>query len=518
LSINERKRILTSHIYGVDIDTQAVEVTKLSLLLKALEGLNEQEIQKELFNERVLPDLSRHRKCGHSLIGTDFYIQGTLGLSEDDQYRINVFDWETEFADVFRDGGFDAVIGNPPWGADIDDYTHYFEEKYPNSTQSYKDSFKIFIEKAYSLAKEGSLFSFIVPSVFMLQPRYIDVRRFLRDNTTIHRLWNIGDGVFGPHVVAPCAIFIVEKVKAKEDHVVLFMDTTNLKTDEQRVDAAQNAVYRKIGQNVYKKTAEETFISFYRELKANEVFLKEILDCKDCGIKQQRVGVGLSEKGKSDLTERLFYEGKKQNNIDKKYLIGADLDKNGWFIDESHERYFRGDYKKILKKNEIVYFNETIFNLEEKIVWRQTSDRIRANILGKGWFANTLQAGILKNPSYNIRYILGLLNSRFINFIYLETVKEGGRVFPQVKMGKLRLLPFRTINFSKKPDKAHHDKLVGLVDQMLALKKKERAETVPQTKTMLGRQIQAVDKQIDALVYELYGLTEEEIRVVEGEV
>jgi hypothetical protein len=351
----------------------------------------------------------------------------------------------------------------------------------------------------------------------MLQPRYIDVRRFLRDNTTIHRLWNIGDGVFGPSVVAPCGIFIVEKGKVKDDHTVLFMDTTGLKTNEQRIEAIQNAEYRKIEQNTYKKTTEETFVSFYRELKANEVFLEEILDCKDCGIKQQRVGVGLSEKGKSDLTERLFYEGKKQNDFDKKYLIGADLDRKGWFVDESHERYFRGNYKKILKKNEIVYFNENIFNLEEKIVWRQTSDHICASILGKGWFANTLQAGVLKNSSYNIKYILALLNSKFINFIYLETVKEGGRVFPQVKMGKLRSLPFRIIDFSKKSDKAAHDKLVSLVDQMLVLKKKEQAETVPQTKTMIGRQIQAADKQIDALVYQLYGLTDEEIKVVEGE-
>ncbi|MDR3108662.1 MAG: N-6 DNA methylase, partial [Planctomycetaceae bacterium] len=114
LTISERKRILTAHIFGVDIDTQAVEVTKLSLLLKALEGLSEQEIQLSLFNERALPNLSSNIKCGNSLIGNDFYSQGTLNLTEDKQYKINAFDWQEEFKEAFQDGGFDVVIGNPP--------------------------------------------------------------------------------------------------------------------------------------------------------------------------------------------------------------------------------------------------------------------------------------------------------------------------------------------------------------------------------------------------------------------
>jgi hypothetical protein len=351
----------------------------------------------------------------------------------------------------------------------------------------------------------------------MLQPRYIDVRRFLRDNFAIYKLWNIGDGVFGSHVTAPCGIFIVEKVKPAKNHQVLFLDTTALKNNERRIDVINNPSYRKIDQKNYCKTVEETFVSFYRELKENEVFLEEIIDCKDCGIKQQRVGVGLAEKGKSDLTERLFYDGKKQGSNDKQYLIGADLDRRGWLINTSNQRYFRNDYKKILKKNEIVYFNEEVFNLDKKIVWRQTSDRIRATILGPFWFANTLQAGILKDNKYDIKYVLALLNSKYLNYIYLETVKEGGRVFPQVKMGKVRVLPFRRIDFSKKNEKAKHDSLISLVDKMLELKQKEAAEPNQQLKTMISRQIEGVEKAIDTAVYGLYDLSENEIKVVEGE-
>jgi hypothetical protein len=79
------------------------------------------------------------------------------------------------------------------------------------------------------------------------------------------------------------------------------------------------------------------------------------------------------------------------------------------------------------------------------------------------------------------------------------------------------MLPIPFHDLSKKPDKAAHDKLAGLVDHMLVLKKNEQTELVPRTKTLRARQIQALDRRIDALVYQLYGLTDQEIELVEGE-
>ncbi|MFQ6117005.1 MAG: Eco57I restriction-modification methylase domain-containing protein, partial [Candidatus Bipolaricaulia bacterium] len=118
LTTAEKKRILLNNLYGVDIDPQAVEVTKLSLLLKVLEGENEQTLAKhlKLFHERALPDLGDNIKCGNSLIGPDFYEEKQLSLlDEEERYRINAFDWEAEFPDIMKVGGFDVVIGNPPY-------------------------------------------------------------------------------------------------------------------------------------------------------------------------------------------------------------------------------------------------------------------------------------------------------------------------------------------------------------------------------------------------------------------
>ena len=103
LTTTEKKRILLNNIYGVDIDSQAVEVTKLSLLLKVLEGENSQTLAAELrlFHQRALPDLGDNIKCGNSLIGPDFYQQELL-LDDEERYRINVFDWEKEFAAIMN--------------------------------------------------------------------------------------------------------------------------------------------------------------------------------------------------------------------------------------------------------------------------------------------------------------------------------------------------------------------------------------------------------------------------------
>jgi hypothetical protein len=120
LTTAERKRILLNCIYGLDIDPQAVEVTKLSLLLKVLEGENQQTLmtQLRLFHERALPDLGSNIKCGNALIAQDFYHNRQLNLiNQKEHYRINVFDWKDGFPTILtaENGGFNVVIGNPPY-------------------------------------------------------------------------------------------------------------------------------------------------------------------------------------------------------------------------------------------------------------------------------------------------------------------------------------------------------------------------------------------------------------------
>jgi hypothetical protein len=166
LTTSERKRILLNNIYGVDIDPQAVEVTKLSLLLKVLEGESQETIERYLrfYRERALPDLGSNIKCGNSLIGPDFYEGKQINLfDEEERYRVNAFDWQKEFPEIFnrRNPGFDAVIGNPPYinlkRGFLSDYEKgYFDLKYTTAAGQY-DAFMLFIEKALRLLALGGI-------------------------------------------------------------------------------------------------------------------------------------------------------------------------------------------------------------------------------------------------------------------------------------------------------------------------------------------------------------------------
>ena len=175
LTTAERKRILLAHIYGVDIDSQAVETTKLSLLLKVLEGESGETLSNQLrfFHERALPDLSENIKCGNSLIGPDFYDNQQMGLfDEQERLRINVFDWEAEFAQIFQgqNPGFDAVIGNPPYVSmlQLDKTQHpsikpYWKKRFESAAGAF-DIYVLFVEATANVARMKGLMGFIVPN------------------------------------------------------------------------------------------------------------------------------------------------------------------------------------------------------------------------------------------------------------------------------------------------------------------------------------------------------------------
>ncbi len=116
----------------------------------------------------------------------------------------------------------------------------------------------------------------------------------------------------------------------------------------------------------------------------------------------------------------------------------------------------------------------------------------------------------------NIRYLMGVLNSKFFIFIYRLLTLEKGRVLAQVKPTILEQLPIRNIDFNNPDEKKMHDWMVQLVEQMLVLHKQLPEAKTGHEQTMIQRQIDLTDRQIDKLVYELYGLTTEEIAIVEG--
>lgn len=209
LTTTEKKRILLKNIFGVDIDQQAVEVTKLSLLLKVLEDESEENISKQLklFAERALPSLHQNIKCGNSLVGTDILTSETpLGVVK----QINPFDWDRKYSEIMKDGGFDAVIGNPPYiRIQRIEYNQadYLYKKYSTPT-SKTDISIVFIEKAVSLINKKGLVGFISSSQWMATDYGKNIRSFLSDGK-IQEIINFGSlPVFQKASTYP-AIFII---------------------------------------------------------------------------------------------------------------------------------------------------------------------------------------------------------------------------------------------------------------------------------------------------------------------
>ena len=160
--------------------------------------------------------------------------------------------------------------------------------------------------------------------------------------------------------------------------------------------------------------------------------------------------------------------------------------------------------------------DSAIFDAPLKIMVRQTGDSIIATLIEKGFIArDNLHILLPRDMNYDLRYILGIMNSILIDFAYSFVNPEKGEALAQIKKHHVEQLPIRTINFSDPADKARHDRMVELVEQMLDLHKQLAEAKEPQTKTVLQRQIETTDRQIDRLVYELYELTEDEIKIVE---
>jgi len=410
------------------------------------------------------------------------------------------FLWDLYFSEVFHHKyGFDVVIANPPYGANIDRYTKKFEEKYPETTKSFKDIYKIFYELGLSklVVLNGTL-SFITPNTFLTQPRYKDLRKYLLKHT-IQRIINLGENVF--QAVVPTAVTIVAKTEPVSNSEFSFAD---LSVSSKYSGEIENITFASITQQTYINNYDYIFTAKSRGFP-NTVPLDDMLAFKDAGINYQRVKVGLGEKGKSDLGNRLLYEGEKENTEDMKYWKGTDIAE--YYIKPSTRRFVRMSTIHNLKNNERVILNAEYFSIIPKLIWRQTAQYPIAAVDKRGiWFGRSIQAATVKNAFKDkiaLDYLAGLLNSKFMRWLYVQNVKETGRVFPQVKLANLRVLP---IKLSDQKTQNEIGKIVY------------RIERLTQSESYHGNKLdyKELKNKIDQLVYKLYDLTPEEIKIVEG--
>ena len=415
---------------------------------------------------------------------------GNISLDGNDQF----FLWHTWFYEVFAQGGFDIVIGNPPYGANIDAYIKIFEKIYPVTSHGFKDIYKYFFDFSIRISSKKGILSFITPNTYLRQPRYKDLRGLLL-STTLLKILNLGENVFEEAVV-PVSITLLQN--KKNGLIVDYVDMTKELTKDNAYILLSYIDFERVNQMEWNNTPNQIFIDLILENSVRSVILDNVIKFKDAGINYQRVNVGLSQKGKSDLSQRLLYEGLRESTNDYEYWKGTDI--NQYYITPHTNRFCRTDIW--LADNERVILNKDYFAIHPKLIWRQTAPYPICTVDDKGiWFGRSIQAGLIK-PEYqkelSYEYLCGLLNSKYLRYLYEQNVKEGGRVFPQVKLEHLKPLPIVVDN------KEIQYQIENKVKEILNAKQ-----------ISISSDTSILESAIDALVYQLYGLTEEEINNIE---
>jgi len=492
LTTDLKRRILTANIYGVDIDQGAVEVTQLSLYLKMLEGENRTTMARErdLFGSTVaiLPPLEENIKCGNSLIASDF------SMVPEELLRVNAFDWEVQFREIMKNGGFDAVIGNPPYvllqTLEDQDVFHYLAMSYASA--KYKiDTYQVFMERAIRLTRQGGFFGFITPNSYLHNKFAVDLRCFILCNSNVMVLRTFQYSVFKGASVDTCILIVQRMEKPKGDRNVQFIlshSPTNgeVKTIQQGKWSAHTK------KNFYAPT-DQRVDAVLGKIAARSFFLGEI-GTAYFGI---------------------------QTHDRKKYVVAKPASKTHRpVVDGLHvQRY------DLLSGSEYVCFvSEAIKSGGKEAVYEMK--RIGVRQIGRTPIATIIPAGIYAlNTIYNVfftkptridlRFVLGVLSSSLGRWYWTVNFYDQKETFPKVKKDALLGFPIPKLDWTNAWDSSRHVQLVELVDKMLALMPKLRAAKTEQERAVLQNAVTATDRQIDALVYELYGLTPEEIELVE---
>lgn len=559
-----KKQILLNNIYGVDIDTQAVEVTKLSLLLKCMEGETSSSITSEMrFGQRVLPTLDSNIKSGNSLVDTDFY-DGQLNFEPGVEKKIKPFSWQQAFPNVFKQNGFDAVIGNPPYiriqsiVENSPTQVEYFGKKYKSASKGNYDIYVIFIEKALGLINETGKIGFILPHKFFNAQYGESVRKLLSEIRAVEQIVHFGhQQIFDNATTYTCIITLDKNEKRKSFNFIKVDDIEqwrtgtkdlfdkvsfkDLKNEEWNfITGNQQAIFNKLSS--VKHTLESVTDRIFQGLKtgADKVFIvKKVSESKkhfiiysyqsNSEFKLEKDLLHPLIKGgdsrgyifsKTDLFVIFPYE---KNDMGKVSLISEASLRNNFpmiyeYLKHNKSLLQSRDNGKMNTGNWYGFSRNQALDVisTPKIFTPDISPNASFAIdkTGETFFTGGVSGGygIKVKQGINESYILGLLNSRLLDWFLkqISTPMRGGWYSYEAKF--IKNLP---IVLPNKTQQALHDEIVKLVNTMLHLQQQKQVSTLPGQLEQLEYHIQHTDNSINQKVYELYEMTHE-IKMVEG--
>ena len=562
LTIEEKQRILLNNIYGVDIDGQAVEVTKLSLYLKLLENEGSETKGKgQLFNFsdiKLLPSLDSNIKCGNSLVGSDYYNEKDVSLFDDEAMRkINTFDWDKEFPEVFAQGGFDCVIGNPPY---VKEYTNRdcFEglRSHP-CYQGKMDLWYFFGYQGIVFLKDDGLIGFIAPNNWITNAGASIFRNFILNNARILQYVDFGNYKVFENASIQTMIYIMQKTKDAENYAVPYfrLDNEHAAVSEV-IDFLTNdnkGVNTHFIARIEKAQCVDNYILFLNP-KIAEV-LNKIQAAGTTFFEKDEISTGIdvhqdfcNEKSAATLGNTALqgagifnitteeYEAlqllPEEKTLVKPFYTSSELRryfgnaKNTlWVIYTDsqfknkaamkpypHLKAHLDRFAKVITSDNKPYGlhrarDEQFFKGEKIVSLRKTAEPCFTYTDFDCYVSQSYN--VIKTIRFNLKFLTALLNSNVIKFWLRHKGKMQGDNF-QVDKEPLLAIPLVLVSAEEQAP------LISLADQMLETQGRLQQAPSDEDKNILEKRVAIIDKQIDQAVYQLYGLTEDDVKIVEG--
>ncbi|MFC1723614.1 Eco57I restriction-modification methylase domain-containing protein [Nanoarchaeota archaeon] len=466
LNYSEKKELMLSCIHGVDVDERAVEIAKLNLSLRLAE------------KGKKLPVLRDNIRNGNSLID-DPSIVG---------YR--AFDWKEEFSELFDNGGFDVVLGNPPYVRphNLNQKDKEFFWKHLKTFRAKSDLYNCFMEKSITLLNKNGLFSFIVPHTWTSLESFFEIRKFILDNCKIVKLVQLPKKVFKDAVVETCIFVFCEEKNEKK--------------------RGQNKV-------LVEKLNKESDVKFVKEFEQSEVKQNHLLNFglysdTSSGLLQKikKKGHRLGEYidffyGLKTADDDKFIFNSPKNNECKILLRSKDITR--------YSKNFKGKYvwykPDLMKKNKKTARPGDKERFEtEKIIVARMGKEIVVTYDDQNYYVKDGMLLLKKDKTTNLKFLSGILNSKIISYYYKN-------YFITIDVLKNALLELPIVV----PTKSKMDKIAMLVKQIEATNTRllEIKDKSTYEKQKLEKNIQKLDKQIDQEIYKLYGITKEEQAIIE---
>jgi len=520
----EQKREMERLIASIksDFETEVAANDKRLIQLKKLNGdlftLNNQTF---LF-ERSKKELTEWNKKACDLAGKIKKLETELEEIKNNKIYENAFEWRFEFPEVLNDEGdfmgFDVIIGNPPWGAEIDDKSlEIYKKENSDIIVRMIDTFMFFINKSLTLKSGTGMVSMIIPDVLLYQLDNTNLRNKLVTHFQLIAIVNLGDNIF-QDVDRASAIVIIGSLKKENETSIGFY---RLKHGQ----PIKNISFKSISSNFFLKLPYNIFptenIDRYAILiKLGSYTLREVID--DAGIQR---GISPDLKEAFLVSDKIVYDYKLEIKKIKPTLSGG-VDVRKYQIVNKSKRiiytsrrdnpedipyiieYLKQFEKEItckeVKAGKHPFYalhrerDEKIFTKPEKVIGVITGDKIITAIDAEKFYPTDGLYLFASNENSNNRYLVGLLNSKLFTFLYRLFSFEQGRALAQVKPSILLDVPIPK---------------VSLVEQNVIIEKVKEIEN--QKKSNPSVDTSSFEKEIDQLVYALYGMTEEEIAIIE---